>query len=94
MDDVRPDQENALRFGAFGRDLRVTLSSESFANAVHIDVLDAPDKLRLSDHYFDLLPGEKRTTMIYDGAKLVPLKASALCLNCFREKSDAVHLTF
>lgn len=58
-----------------GPDLQVIISSASFAHAVHLNV---PDELRMSDNYFDLLPGETRTITIYDGAGLGPLTASAL----------------
>jgi beta-mannosidase len=57
-----------------GNDLRVTLTTESFAHAVHLDV---SDDLHLSDHYFDMLAGEKRTITVYDGATLEPLTATA-----------------
>ncbi len=52
-----------------GNDLKVTVCSQTFAHAVHFLV---PGDYRLSDHYFDLLPGEKRTITIYGGAKLGP----------------------
>ncbi|MCQ6560963.1 beta-mannosidase [Paenibacillus mendelii] len=46
-----------------GDDLHVTVSADTFVHAVHFDL---PDSVRLSDHYFDLLPGESRTVTIYD----------------------------
>ena len=58
-----------------GNDLRVTLSTASFAHAVHLDV---PDDLRVSDHYFDMLPGEERTITVYNGAPLESLNVSVI----------------
>jgi beta-mannosidase len=52
---------------ALGKDLEVTVGSQTFAHAVHF-VLQGD--FVLSDHYFDLLPGEKRTVTIYGGAEL------------------------
>jgi len=57
-----------------GDDLLVTVSSEAFAHAVHLDIAGY---YRLSDHYFDLLPGETRTVTIMDGAALAMSAISA-----------------
>ncbi len=47
-----------------GRDnLTVSISSDIYAHAVHIVV---SDDARLSDNYFDLLPGESRKIMVQD----------------------------
>ncbi|RAP73588.1 beta-mannosidase [Paenibacillus montanisoli] len=63
-----PDAKiSILSVAADGEDLLVTLTSQTFAHAVHFSL---PDDLRLSDHYFDLLPGETRTITIYGGATL------------------------
>ncbi len=50
-----------------GRDLLVTVTSPVFAHAVHFAI---GGDWRLSDHYFDLLPGEAREVRIFDGAAL------------------------
>ncbi|MBM7568529.1 beta-mannosidase [Paenibacillus sacheonensis] len=52
---------------AVGGDLLLTLTADAYAHAVHFEL---PDDVRLSDHYFDLLPGETRTITIYGGAEL------------------------
>ncbi|UVI29755.1 beta-mannosidase [Paenibacillus spongiae] len=49
-----------------GENLHVTVSADTFVHAVHFDL---PDDVRLSDHYFDLLPGESRTVTIYEWSK-------------------------
>lgn len=46
-----------------GDRLTVALRADSFAHAVHFEL---PDRIRLSDHYFDMLPGEMRTITIED----------------------------
>ena len=48
-----------------GQDLLVTVASDTFAHAVHLNV---DGDWRLSDHYFDLLPGEARTIVIFGAA--------------------------
>jgi len=50
-----------------GEDLLVTVASSNFAHAVHLAV---PADYRLSDNFFDLLPGESRTVRIFGGAAL------------------------
>jgi beta-mannosidase len=57
-----------------GADLVVDVSSATFAHAVHFDVGGG---YRLSDHYFDLVPGERRTVRIHDGASLDAAKLTA-----------------
>ena len=52
-----------------GGDLDVTLVSDVYAHAVHFHL--AGD-YRLSDHYFDLLPGIARTVRIVNGVDLEP----------------------
>lgn len=52
---------------ADGPDLAVTVSAEGFAHAVHLDL---GGDWRLSDHYFDLLPGQSRTVRVFGGAAL------------------------
>jgi beta-mannosidase len=46
-----------------GRDARFTVASNLFAHAVHFNL---DDSLRLSDEYFDLLPGESREVTVYN----------------------------
>ncbi len=58
-----------------GDDLHIVVGSERFAHAVHLSV---PDDLRLSDHFFDLLPGEKRKIIVYGGADLAPETIAAV----------------
>ncbi|WP_373865233.1 glycoside hydrolase family 2 protein [Paenibacillus koleovorans] len=44
-------------------ELRFRVSAETFAHAVHFQL---DDRLRLSDEYFDLLPGESRDIRVFD----------------------------
>lgn len=46
-------------------DLEVTVAANAYAHAVHFNV---GGDVRLSDHFFDLLPGEKRTVALYGAA--------------------------
>ncbi len=58
--------EAGVRLTAVRRDgdnLAVTLVADTYAHAVHWDL---SDRIRLSDHYFDLLPGESRTIAIFE----------------------------
>ncbi len=50
-----------------GDDLILDLGSAAFAHAVHFDL---PADIRLSDDYFDLLPGERHRVTILGGASL------------------------
>ncbi|MDD5603856.1 MAG: glycoside hydrolase family 2 TIM barrel-domain containing protein, partial [Eubacteriales bacterium] len=43
--------------------IELTVESATFAHAVHFRL---PDEIRLSDEYFDLLPGESRKVVVYD----------------------------
>lgn len=43
--------------------IRVTLSSNHYAHAVHFNL---PDEVKLSDDYFDMLPGESKCVVIDD----------------------------
>ncbi|TFH16912.1 MAG: hypothetical protein E4H02_04365 [Lentisphaerales bacterium] len=52
----------------------VTVTSSVFTHAVHFNI---PGDYRMSDHYFDLLPGERRTVRIYDGSNIAPDSLSA-----------------
>ncbi|MBB6670757.1 beta-mannosidase [Cohnella nanjingensis] len=45
-----------------GDEAHFTVSTDTFAHAVHFDL---DDHVRLSDEYFDLLPGEKRKVTVY-----------------------------
>ncbi len=65
-----------------GNDLLVTLTAETFAHAVHLDI---PDDFRLDDHYFDLLPGERRQLRIIDGKAL---KTDGMAVYSLPEKSS------
>jgi beta-mannosidase len=60
-----------------GDDLLVTVSSAAFAHAVHFDL---PGDVRMSDQYFDLLPGERREVRIHGGGghDVLQLTVSAL----------------
>ncbi len=61
-----------------GEDLRVTVASDCYAHAVHLAI---GGDYRLSDHFFDLLPGESRTITIYQGAGLAGSGLNATCVN-------------
>jgi len=61
-----------------GNDLQYTVSSQSYAHAVHFSL---PEETKLSDEYFDLLPGEARTIMIRDEANIIgnrPVQAKSV----------------
>ena len=60
-----------------GADLVARVRADSFAHAVHFDI---PDDFRLSDCWFDLLPGETRDIRIFNAAAL-PLPLRAFCEN-------------
>jgi beta-mannosidase len=58
---------------------RFVVSSDRYAHAVHFQL---DEQLRLSDEYFDLLPGEQREVIIHDAA--VDIAAAHLrpcCIN-------------
>jgi beta-mannosidase len=64
-------------------DLHVTVHSEIFAHAVHLNVPGEwrLGEWRLSDHYFDLLPGETRTIIIHDAPMdMKPEQLEARCI--------------
>lgn len=48
-----------------GDDVQFTVSASAYAHAVHFKL---DDHLRLSDEYFDLLPGERRMVTVYGAA--------------------------
>ncbi len=50
-----------------GSDLAVTLASEGYCHAVSLGL---PANVRLSDEYFDMLPGDRATVTVYGAAKL------------------------
>lgn len=52
-----------------GDHLEIRVRSDVYAHAVHFQI---PSEYRLSDHYFDLLPGEQRKVTIYGGRDLDP----------------------
>lgn len=58
-----------------GRDAKVIVRSAGFAHAVHFDL---PDDTRLSDDYFDLLPGEVRQVHIHDAPEGLDLKTLSI----------------
>ncbi len=45
-----------------GNSMRFTVESDTFAHAVHFGL---DDRLRCSDEYFDLLPGERRDIALW-----------------------------
>lgn len=63
---------------AVGDNLEVTVVADAFAHAVHFNV---GGDVRLSDHYFDLLPGEKRTVVLYGEATRNASGLVATCIN-------------
>jgi len=64
-----------------GSTVFLTVASTGFAHAVHFDL---PDNIRLSDEYFDMLPGDSRTIEIYDAADC--LDARKIVPHCINEK--------
>lgn len=55
----------AADFSQAGSDVKFSVSSDVFAHAVHFNL---GDDIRLSDEYFDLLPGESREVIVYGAA--------------------------
>jgi len=58
--------------------IRLAVKSDCYAHSVHFNL---PDEIKLSDEYFDLLPGETRNVMIYDIMEVLELsniKATAV----------------
>ena len=72
-----PARLSLERTDAAGGDRTVTIRSETYAHAVHFRI---PGDYRLSDHYFDLLPGETRVVTIYGGAGLDPRALTPHCV--------------
>lgn len=62
-----------------GDDCLITLAADTFAHAVHLNI---SGDARLSDHYFDMLPGERRTLALH-GTAPEKLEVSALPLGSF-----------
>ncbi|MCD9025791.1 glycoside hydrolase family 2 protein [Cohnella silvisoli] len=52
-------------------DIQFTVGSDVYAHAVHFGL---SDHLRLSDEYFDLLPGQSRTVTIYGASDIIGLE--------------------
>jgi beta-mannosidase len=46
-----------------GNSVVLTVSTRAYAHAVHFNL---PDKIKLSDEYFDMLPGESRVITVFD----------------------------
>ena len=67
-----------------GADLVVNVKTDHFAHAVTLDV---PDGTRLSDCWFDLLPGETRALRIHNGASL-PQPIRVTCENNGEQKRN------
>jgi len=60
-----------------GNETYVTVQADVYAHAVHFDL---PDEVHLSDHYFDLLPRQKKTITIFadvEQDQLVPKYATS-----------------
>ncbi len=71
LNDKNQAGEKSVAGGSKGDSMKafaVTVQSATFAHAVHFKL---PDEARLSDEYFDLLPGESKRVVIYD----IPEKA-------------------
>jgi len=67
-----------VEFGPLDGDMMVTVETDNFAHAVHLTV---PGFCRVSDQYFDLLPGERRTITVYDGSDLTNSSLAVHCVN-------------
>jgi len=52
-----------------GDTLHFTVQTDCFAHAVHFGL---DETVRLSDQYFDLLPGQSRRITVYDAANITP----------------------
>jgi len=67
-------------FAIEGGNARFAVTSDGFAHAVHFNLGDG---IRLSDEYFDLLPGESRYIAIYDVQKgYLFSQIKAECVHC------------
>ena len=55
-------------FEQYGNDLKFTVSSDTFAHAVHFNL---DEDIHLSDEYFDLLPSNRREIIVYGAADKV-----------------------
>lgn len=65
-----------------GDSVKLRVTSDAYAHGVHFGL---PDDIRLSDEYFDLLPGESRSIVIYDapaGLENGPLHAFSVGIGC------------
>ncbi len=72
-----PAHPHATRYRIVGDDLLFTVRTDHYAHAISFDI---PYDYRLSDCWFDLLPGESRNIRIYGGALLrQPLRV--FCVN-------------
>lgn len=68
--DVPDTSLKIFDFKSEGDMVTFTVNSENYAHAVHFNL---DDSIRLSDEYFDLLPGESRVVQVFD----VPVHFSA-----------------
>ena len=81
---ILPESAKAMpaveKVEAAGSDYHVTIKSVGYSHAVSFGT---PASIRCSDAYFDMLPGERKTVILYDAAKTVNAKeiqAYSVCL--------------
>lgn len=79
----KPQIHVSSKLSPCGKDLEISLSADQYAHAVHFNL---DDRIKLSDHYFDLLPGESRTITAYN----IPagLDARTLCAAAVNKEPD------
>ncbi|HBP38246.1 MAG TPA: beta-mannosidase, partial [Clostridiales bacterium] len=73
-----PAKLEIIRCDSSGPDLTLTVFSQNYAHAVHFNL---PDTIRLSDDYFDLLPGESRTITLEAASGIRPEDIRAAAVN-------------
>jgi beta-mannosidase len=81
--DLPPATVSIASAQAGADDLAVTVVTDNYAHAVH---LNTGGDVRLSDHYFDLLPGERRTVVLYGAAALSTDTLAVTCVNARRPR--------
>ncbi len=74
--DIPKAKPRVSNFRVEGNDIIFTVSSDVYAHAVHFNL---GDDIRLSDEYFNLLPGESRVITVYELAGRI----EAGDINCF-----------
>ncbi|HNW98778.1 MAG TPA: glycoside hydrolase family 2 protein [Bacteroidales bacterium] len=77
-----PNSRIEREINVSGHDIKVTLSSKNLSKNVFIKTDDADDKI--SDNYFDLLPGERKTIVISLSSKEKDFRKRKLIIEKFK----------